>query len=335
MLTGFNEQIVNPIPQITNETIAQEMQQIGFQPTQQEQQQPNLTKVLQQQEDQAEQQLMTAYRDTHGQVTRDTQYKLQTLTKEYDIKKQSLETKYGRHNIHVDPETKKKYENELLNLNTQHALSMQRITDKIQPDLDELEMQRKQNLAQIQAGFAEKQIRLRTIQDMVDKGIVQNPTVALQEQYQTLGISMPLSEFQSQEKTPKQQLSDVQTVLRMLKSEIPKKTTVVNGELVMAGQAPPELLQQINNLEEIQKQLIPQVYPQYFGAAQNIGKLSGPVTRALVGDGQHGGTIAGRVTVAKNKNKAPQPTARERLQQLKSQGMSREEAIFWMRSNGY
>lgn len=284
---------------ITNETIAQEMAEIGWQPQQQPQKQFNPFAVLDQQKEQQMQQLMSSYRENYGQITRDTEYKLRALANTHEIKKKALVDKYGRHDIHVDPEVKKKYDADLHNLETQYAVSAEQLSGKIQPDLDTLEEARKQAVAQTQQSFNNKQIELQTIRRLQDEGVIINPAAAIREQYKIAGITMPMSAFQEQLRTPRQELSDVNAALRTIKSQIPKEGGFIDGRYVGKGVATPEVQQQIAELEEMQRQLIPQVYPQYNLAPKSIKPLSRAANQALVGDGQQGGTLAGRITAAK------------------------------------
>lgn len=366
MLTGFNNQMVKPYNPDSPENRTFDWGESGqivmkpfeeaasawfgtSQPESKQQADNSPVGLLQQQHTQALDNLNQQFEQNKQLLTKDSKYAAESVDNEFSIKLNAVAAKYGISPEQIQsgrisqgkftPEESNKIRNEINNLNTQYTLAMQKISDKIKPGLDELEMTKQQQLSELQQGLDSKKFRIQVVQDLVDKGVIKDPAAAMQEQYQIAGISVPVSEFRGQ--TPRQQLNDIQATIRALRSQIPKELTFYideNGQeqMLLAGEVPPELQQQISELENMERQLLPQIFPQYIKSPAQVKPLNRAAERALTGDGQQGGTLAGRVTVAKNNQQPQKIPAEKMMQQLKDYwGMSKEDAISWMRENGY
>ena len=140
--------------------------------------------LLNQQHSQQMEQIENLFAGGEDEIYSKAQYNLDTLWQKYNIELRYLQgTK-----LKADEKRKK-----LNSLNQKYELAFTTAKERVRPDVDKLNQQKQQLLQRTESGRMVKETRLNQIKDLVEKGIIQDPYAALQEQLQVMGYSVPLS----------------------------------------------------------------------------------------------------------------------------------------------
>jgi len=204
----------------------------GPQPVQQLQQQPaqpegppDPYRMWAQQTTDAVKQQETLYQIGVAEATKKTRFKMQTLEREYDIKKDALEQEAKM----AGPEQRDNYKKRFLALDTQYTIAAERLKDKDVPDLSELEVQNQKAIMQIQETAKEKKIILDTYKRLSDTGEL-DPKESFRLQLNELGMNVTRSDMQPP--NPQQELREIEFYLKQFedKMNISKQTMEGFGE---------------------------------------------------------------------------------------------------------
>ncbi len=119
-------------------------------------------------------------------VYADVQYQLNTLRQKHQVELATLE-KLRRY---LKPEV---YQQRLIALSNKHNLQVITAKEKVSPDVDKINAQKQDMFKRAEFNRATKEVRLNQIRELAEKGIIQDPYAALQEQLQIVGYSYPIS----------------------------------------------------------------------------------------------------------------------------------------------
>ena len=150
------------------------------------------------------------------EIMRKPQYKLNELDEIYQAKLQVLQNKFSRQPMDVD--VKEKYNTALEQLEFEHNIAVMRVQNKIQPDRDLLMQKKQQAMAELQRNAETKKIKLNTIQQLYDSGIITDPIVVKQQQLQEMGVDVPLSQLLPPD--PQQRLRELSQFITYIKEKM-------------------------------------------------------------------------------------------------------------------
>jgi len=142
--------------------------------------------LLNQQHSQQLEQIENLFAGGENEIYSKAQYNLDTLWQKYNIELRYLQgTK-----LKADEKRKK-----LNQLNQKYELAFTTAKERVRPDIDKLNQQKQQLIQRAESGRVMKETRLNQIKDLVEKGIIQDPYAALQEQLQVMGYSISKSDL--------------------------------------------------------------------------------------------------------------------------------------------
>jgi len=121
----------------------------------------------------------------------DVQYQLNALQQKHQVELATLE-KLRRH---LKPEV---YQQRLIALSNKHNLQVITAKEKVRPDVDKIDAQKQDMFRRAEFNRAIKEVKLNQMRELAEKGVIQDPYAALQEQLQVLGYSYPISALKPQ-----------------------------------------------------------------------------------------------------------------------------------------
>jgi hypothetical protein len=161
--------------------------------------------------------LNTAVADQAGVIRDQRKLMLENLHNDYLV-----ERKY----VEQTPMEVEQRNTKLLQLNQKYELKMNKIDQSLEPHIMDLEQKSAAAKSKLMSQRQEGTRRLAIVQGLIDKGLITDQTAAIQEQLQTVGISMPITAFR--QPTQKRQLGDIQSELssldQSLKTFLPRKS---------------------------------------------------------------------------------------------------------------
>jgi len=238
-------------------------------------------KILEDQRKRAIQQLESDVAQQQQLITRKSNNQLNILQRRYKIEAESLVNRYER-GAKTKEELQRHYD-ELMKMNTRYSMQAEQIQGKVQPDLQDLEMAKQQQLQQLQKQQEEVLVRFSELDEAVANGIITDPVFAVKRKLQLLGHEagqLPITAFK-----PK-------SIGDMLSEIMDKKMVAILSGDVEAEQ----------RLEQEQEILFRQVSPDIATAYRKADRLSGLETRRKRKRGvEEPGTFAEGIIEAKNK----------------------------------
>lgn len=209
---------------------------------------PNPYAMLEEETGRGEQEIESEFAANESAILQKPQNRLQTLESEFEIQDRALRNKF----LKTPPEGKTAqdqldaYHDALDQLKTQKQIAALRIEDKVQPERDQLSMQRQQALAELQKTTESKRIELDTIKRLGDTGKL-DPDAVLHEQLQVMGLNISLAELRPPD--PRSKLKELEYAIRVLED----RTDLT--KLIMAGEIPgPEHAADLEQLAEYKRQ---------------------------------------------------------------------------------
>jgi len=157
-------------------------------------------KVLEDQRKRTIQQLESDVAQQQQLITRKSRNQMDILQQKYKIEIAAQKRKYE--SVPKSQRDEKFYQrawDDWNRLNTHYAMQETQIQGKVQPDLQDLEMAKQQQLQQLQGQQEEKLIKINHIKELEAKGIITDPTYSLQEQYAVVGINVPITAFRTKD----------------------------------------------------------------------------------------------------------------------------------------
>lgn len=152
--------------------------------------------ILEDQHNRAIQQLDIQFSRNQQFATRKANNQMDVLQKKYQIEVAALKQKYESiPQNQRDEKTVRRAWEEWNSLNTRYSLQTEGIRGSVQPDIQDLESEKQQQLQRLQTQRNEKTIRLSNVKELAAKGVITDPYAALKEQYEIVGYNIPISEF--------------------------------------------------------------------------------------------------------------------------------------------
>lgn len=139
------------------------------------------------------------YSQSYTGLSRDTDYKLRILERQYDIDYKALEERFYR--LEPTEDNRRRAADAVIQLNAAYTKEMADIRGKIQPDLDKLKMQQDSAEQKMEMDRAEKIKYIQLIRQLQEQGIISNPAAAMKAQFQIAGINLPMTAFQQPDPT--------------------------------------------------------------------------------------------------------------------------------------
>ena len=272
---------------------------------------PDPYQMWEQQTTDAIKQQETLYQMGVAEATKKTRFKMQTLEREYGIKKDALE----REAKMVGPEQRDNYNKRFLALDTQYTIAAERLQDKDAPDLSELEAQNQKAMMQIQETAKEKKITLDIYKRLGDTGEL-DPKESLRLQLNELGLNVTRSDMQPP--NPQQRLRELGQFITFIKEkmDISKQMMGEYGKSLLTPDEQVMLDAAKKEYAELQLQINPGLAP-----IINRPKLA---DTNMSSRENKGGTIGALFNNWKNPNAAPAAKQQEPItQQNKKTGQMR------------
>ncbi len=219
----------------------------------------NIFSILDQQYQEATRSVETQFGQVQEELLRDVKYKLKTLSDKYWQERKYIE------DLKAPADQKKQ---KLLQLNNKYELAAITAKSKVKPDTDALNTQKQQQLVALQQDYQQRQIRINQIQDLVDKGVVQDPYAALQEQYQIAGINLPISAFRPPKPLSMEEMAEQQANIAFQIINLEEAMKTATGDERQA------IVEQIIDLENQRTQLMGLQLPEVRTAIEKSNRLS-------------------------------------------------------------
>jgi len=238
-------------------------------------------KILEDQRKRAIQQLESDVAQQQQLITRKSRNQMDILQRKYQIEVAAMRRKFeGVPQSQRDEKFMQRARNDWIRLNAHYAMQEEQIQGKVQPDLQDLEMAKQQQLQQLQRQQEEKLIKINHIKELEAKGIITDPTYSLQEQYAVAGLNVPITAF-----TPKDPLKRAREFTRAMIAA------------AMTGDT-----EKMQRLQLGREGSLEQLSPDTAEAFRKAGQLSGLETRRKRKRGiEEPGTFAEGIIKAKNK----------------------------------
>jgi hypothetical protein len=208
-------------------------------------------KYLQQQQVNESKQLETIYAQAEENLTKESQYKLEALNREYQINLEDLQ----RQHLGKIPEGKTRqdqqevFEQAVEKLNTKMRLAQLKIESAIKPELDVLALKKQEDVLASQEAFKKQSIRLQTVDALIEDGTIQDPDVAQQARLRAVDINLPIGAFRPQ-LTPQQELQRVSQDIGRLNKALESVGSIedvqqIQGYITQLSGRMTELLRQV------------------------------------------------------------------------------------------
>lgn len=160
-------------------------------------------KILEDQRKRAIQQLESDVAQQQQLITRKSNNQMNILQRKYEIEVAALRKKYESiPRSQQDERVHRRAWDEWNRLNTHYSLQTEQIQGKVQPDLQDLEMAKQQQLQQLQKQQEEVLVRFSELDEAVANGIITDPVFAVKRKLQLLGHEagqLPITAFKPQD----------------------------------------------------------------------------------------------------------------------------------------
>lgn len=200
--------------------------------------------LLNQQHTQQLQQIEDLFAGVENETYSKVQYKLNTLWQKHQVERQLLESQKK----YLKPEVYQQRRNQLY---TKQRLALITAKESVRPDIDKMNEQKQGLMKRLENDRATKEMRLKEIKDLIDKGVIQDPYAGLQEQLQILGFSYPISAL----KPPSLAEQTVLTIRQAMMEQLPtypaakEKATRLQRATARATRKPGTLAEGIEKLK--------------------------------------------------------------------------------------
>ena len=303
--------------------------------------------IIQQQHAQKLEMLQDHMARTQEELTRDSKYKLKALDREFDLKVEQLRARHFGPPLkegETRQDREQAFNSALTDLRYNTELAKQRISDKIKPTLDALELERQTAAAQIQRDFEDRQLEIRRIDALQEKGVIKDPAVADRERFEIAGIKFSTADLRPPQADPYREMRRIDTLIQGLDEQIeelakPFILGETDAEAAARKTDMQALVQQRNMLKDYkEKQLLPQIFPQFAEMFRRTGRIRSATTPVLPATGEPVGTIG---TAVKKELEKTQGGARRQLDAATAQmllqeaGGDKDKARQLAKSRGY
>ncbi|RKY08114.1 MAG: hypothetical protein DRP65_09535 [Planctomycetota bacterium] len=277
-----------------------------------------------------------------AEITEKPRYALEQLALEHEIKDRYLKEKFLK--TGASDEERQAYRDAFEELNKQTELAKLRIESKVQPDLDKIRAQKQQMAAQIQRDFEDRQLEIRRIDALQEKGVIKDPAVADRERFEIAGIKFSTADLRPPQADPYREMRRIDTLIQGLDEQIeelakPFILGETDAEAAARKTDMQALVQQRNMLKDYkEKQLLPQIFPQFAEMFRRTGRIRSATTPVLPATGEPVGTVG---TVVKKELEKSQGGARRQLDTATAQmllqeaGGDKDKARQLAKSRGY
>lgn len=225
------------------------------------------------------QQLQTEYEQQQMVINQSPENAIQILNREYEIEYRALDNRFRR--LPDSEEKRRQAADAVEKLNATFARKATRLRGKVVPELRALDIQMQQAQQQLKWQRAEKELKIKHIQELLDKGIVTDRAGALAEQYQLADYNIPASYFRQPD--PTQEIIRINMAIMEANKKGDNRTVAA--------------------LENRRATLMRKISPDVAEAAEKSTRLSGLETRKKrQRTAEEPGTLAEEIREIKNKS---------------------------------
>jgi len=171
---------------------------------------PSVDDIIQQRDKQITQQLQQRYNQVAGGIKQRSEDEKRSIRSRHAFAVANLKRQYD---AEKDPGRKQTILNQKITLEYQSMSKLADIDNKYLPENRELETAMKIEMQKIQQANAKRDFEIQLIRKHTAEGRFRSNALARQAEYKALGIDVPLSELQPQERqqSPSAQLSQLKT----------------------------------------------------------------------------------------------------------------------------
>lgn len=279
------------------------------------------------------------------------------IQEQFNGQARQMQQRYGleRRFIEETPMDEEQRYKRVLALNQKYELSLHDLKGEAAPHFQELQAKRMQAQRKIDAWKQEASGRMKVVEELSQKGLLADPTAALQEQLQVLGVSVPISAMRppSREKqlqalqTELRQVEDVLNQFQMKKGE-PVAYDAVGWEMVQGRRKARSRETKIKKGDELhqayqaahgryvelRRQMGGLLVPEAQGQGQRPYRLSDALR--IAGSLRSGNPLAVKATELVDKQGPAKSLSREQAMTLLAEaGGDKEKARKLARERGY
>ncbi len=200
---------------------------------------------------------------------------MQTLKSKYWTERRHIEQ------LRIEPDKKRQ---KLLELNKKYELAKITAQDKIRPETDSLNMQVQQATMQLQQNYQQRRQAIGIIQDLYEKGIIKDEYAKLKEQYQLVGVDLPVSAFMPERPLTIEQYQKIKFDIDFQVEDLKRQAETASEDERKA------IYNRINELEQYQAKVLGLQLPEYDDVVKKSKQLSKVGNQMLAG--RKPGTLA-------------------------------------------
>ena len=134
--------------------------------------------------------LQSSFNQQQQLIRRNTDNQLQMLNRGYDIEYKALREHFDR--VEATEENMRRFVDTITNLNTKYALRADKAQGKIDPDLQDLESRKQQDLQKLNMQYHDKMTAYKVFEKLRDDGKL-DPDEFLQQTLELAGVNVPIS----------------------------------------------------------------------------------------------------------------------------------------------
>jgi hypothetical protein len=170
---------------------------------------PSVDEVIERNDKQTVQQLQQGYKQAQGLIDRDIANGRQAILNQYEIRRNDMKRKYD---AETDPKRKQAILDQTMSAKSQAMAKIQALMDKHAPEKQELDAQMQAEVQKFQQSVQTRNTRLQAIRDAAAAGIITDPAVVQQAEFNAAyGVTIPLDKFK-QPKGPSPEAKKAQLV---------------------------------------------------------------------------------------------------------------------------
>ena len=183
---------------------------------------PPIDETIQQNDEQAVQQLKQQYKQVQGLMDSQIASGRQAILNQYKIRRSDLERKYK---AAADPKQKQSILDQTMSVRSQTMAKIQALMDKHAPEKQKLDATMQARMQEMAQEAKERNARLQVVRDLYASGIIPDPALVQQAEYKAAyGVTIPLNEFRQNVPSSRQKKAQLTTDIRNINARLRRFT---------------------------------------------------------------------------------------------------------------